>query len=326
MHFKLNRTASGTPAFGIIVVCRERAEMATDRMKTSEALSTFYGPKDVINDRYEVVKLLGIGGIGAVFHVKDKTDQKHYALKAEWLESPMSIHQDKHIMKLMESCSANFCRFINEGSTDSIRYLVMTLAGDNLHQLRRRYGHLSTRTVVRVGEECVKALRDLHRQGFVHRDIKPSNIAISKTQEDRGRIYLLDFSCARQYVINGQLRPPRNKPQFCSTPYYASVNALRNKEMGPGDDLVSLFYTLAEMYQGRLPWKIFDPIDTLWKVKRNVTVEELFSDMPDQFGLLFNKFKSLSYEDVIDYEFILDKFQEMKRELGFKHENPYEWE
>ncbi|KRZ79008.1 putative serine/threonine-protein kinase [Trichinella papuae] len=300
--------------------------MATNKPKTPEALAAFYVPKDIINDQYEVVKLLGIGGVGAVFQVKDKTDNKHYALKAEWCDGPMSIHQDKHIMKLMESCSVNFCHFVNEGSTNLVRYLVMTLTGDNLHQLRRRHGVLSTSTVVRVGEECVRGLRDLHRQGFVHRDIKPSNIAISRQQSDRGRIYLLDFSCARQYVVNGQLRPPRHKPQFCSTPHYASVNSLRNKEMGPGDDLISLLYSLAELHQGKLPWKIFDPIDTLWRLKRNVTAEELFADMPAQFGILFKKFKSLSYGDVIDYEFILDKFQEMKREFSIKHEDPYEWE
>jgi tau tubulin kinase len=79
---------------------------------------------------------------------------------------------------------------------------------------------------------------------------------MGRTPVTSHNVYMLDFGLARLFLnAKGEIRSPRSAAGFRGTVRYAAVSAHKNKEMGRHDDLWSLFYMLAEMMQGALPWR-----------------------------------------------------------------------
>ena len=94
------------------------------------------------------------------------------------------------------------CDFIGCGRTEKINYIVMSLLGPNLSELRKRQPQqkLSVSTILRLGIQIINAVQAVHNCGYLHRDIKPSNFAIGGYFETSRCCYILDFGLARQYI------------------------------------------------------------------------------------------------------------------------------
>ena len=138
----------------------------------------------------------------------------------------------------------------------------MSLQGRNLADLRRSQpkGSFSTHTTMRLLAQMIQAIENVHDIGFLHRDIKPSNFAMGAKNDNKRKVYILDFGLARQYTTpSGELRQARATAGFRGTVRYASLNAHNNKEMGRHDDLWSLFYMVVEFITGKFTVLIFLP-------------------------------------------------------------------
>jgi len=153
-------------------------------------------------------------------------------------------------------------------------YLVMELLGPSLDDLRKGESLsespcLSGPTFLRVGRGVIGLLRELHLAGFVHNDVKPANVLLGKGAEvEPRRLHLIDFgSCtsstlarAPHAASNGDLGEAAESDLPASGPIgtllFASVGADEgSRPMRPADDIESLFYTLAFLAAGSLPWK-----------------------------------------------------------------------
>ncbi|EYB86082.1 hypothetical protein Y032_0286g1410 [Ancylostoma ceylanicum] len=191
------------------------------------AMGTPLGPVkinlgDKIKDQFIVKKKIGEGACGQVYlvHVLDKNGKPRgrAAMKVE----PLMKSKDDEILKMeifvlkKIQNSRHVCRCLASGKTDSYTFVVMSLLGKELSDIRRRLPNrkISTPSTLRISIQVIRGLQDLHEAGFVHRDVKPSNLAMGlyNTQV----VYIFDFGLARQILLPGdggrlRLREPRNK-------------------------------------------------------------------------------------------------------------------
>lgn len=164
----------------------------------------------IVSNQWQIVKKLGEGGFGAVYEAKNiRNPNQMGAMKAE----PFGSFKDDEVLKmeahvLKALCKAKHsCKLFATGKTPKYNYLVMTLLGKSLGDLRRDAPDqkFSRGTVVHIGLECLEAIEELHKVGFLHRDIKPSNFAIGRKKQQQRTLYIYDFGLARQYLISGEL-------------------------------------------------------------------------------------------------------------------------
>uniref|UniRef100_A0A915B0M2 Protein kinase domain-containing protein n=1 Tax=Parascaris univalens TaxID=6257 RepID=A0A915B0M2_PARUN len=118
------------------------------------------------------------------------------------------------LMKLRDSGrTRHFCTIEDKGRFRDFFYIVMTMVGRSLQDLRKEMPKkkFSMGTAISVGIKCLEALEDLHNIGYLHRDVKPGNFAIGRPEVNELRqVYVLDFGMAREYVhADGRMRNPR---------------------------------------------------------------------------------------------------------------------
>lgn len=96
-------------------------------------------------------------------------------------------------------------------------------------------------------------------------------------------LYVLDFGLSRLYrTSTGEMIPARERPGFVGSTRYASPNAHESRELGRGDDLVSLLYVLIELRKGRLPWRNVGDRGVVAAVKKTTNLDVLCRGLPAQ--------------------------------------------
>lgn len=166
-----------------------------------------YQAGDVIDQRYKLVKLIGSGGQGHVFHAEDLDLGAPVAIKC-LLPDIMSdavfttrIAREARAMGALSGTSATQILAFNRSNT-GILYIVMELLeGRNLDEyltnLERKGQRVSVERMLDIMGPIVDTLVTAHARGIVHRDVKPANIFVLKSKA-RGRIRLLDFGLAKE--------------------------------------------------------------------------------------------------------------------------------
>ena len=233
------------------------------------------------------------------------------------------------VLKRLQNCSPYICTLLGCGRTDRINYMIMTLLGPNLSELRKQQPKqkFSLSTTLRVGIQVIAAVRAIHDCGFLHRDVKPSNFAIGASPAGKQTCYVLDFGLARQYVTSeGEVRPPRPVAGFRGTVRYASVNAHQSRDMGRQDDMWSVFYLLIELANGELPWKKIRDKEKAGKFKMGYDHKRLIKNLPAELFDFLDHLNSLDYYREPDYVMLSTLLQNAVRYLGIKRGEPFDWE
>ena len=229
----------------------------------------------------------------------------------------------KRLQGLPHTCELHGC-----GRTDRVNFIVMSLLGQNLSDLRKKQDKqvFSLSTVLRLAVQSIVAVQGIHNCGFLHRDIKPSNFAMGLGEKSR-RCFLIDFGLARQYTtLTGELKQPRPIAGFRGTVRYASINAHLGNELGRHDDLWSVFYMLVELATGSLPWRRIREKEEAGKAKQECDHEDLIKGLPEEFKLFMDHLKGLTYHDKPDYQYLINLFLSVQKRLGINSSDPYDWE
>ncbi|KAE9420724.1 hypothetical protein Angca_008062, partial [Angiostrongylus cantonensis] len=168
----------------------------------------------------------------AVFHVVRLNDKKEFAMKCEsWRsKSPSLKHQSRVYESLKSVISPHFLTYEDRGLLeDRFIFIVVKLVGKNLIDVLADCPDkkFSMVTALRVGEQTLAAIRDLHSCGYIHRNIKPDNFAIGREEDGNlHTVFLLDFKFARKFMTEGKdLRLQRQQAPFRGAPRYASITA-----------------------------------------------------------------------------------------------------
>ncbi|GMR53551.1 hypothetical protein PMAYCL1PPCAC_23746, partial [Pristionchus mayeri] len=261
----------------------------------------------LLNKRFRLDSLIGGGGFGQIYRAIDEDTERDVAVKVEVLCSEAGrMVLEQRVLAALINCPFTPTLYAS-GNLGNYNYLVMEKLGPNITELRRKQAEkrLSLTVVSRVGMHITNALKELHSQGFLHRDIKPSNMCFG-LNDKRYTVVLIDFGMTRQYKdVDGRPRPPRSYAAFRGTLRYVSINVHQRREQGPCDDVISLVYSLIELLEGELPWRLITTHEEISREKEKVTFDRLARRAPPPFKELYEyAMKQTSHEEM-DYNFIL---------------------
>lgn len=292
-------------------------------------------PGYMIRQRWECLKKLGSGGFGEVHMAYDKQTKKKVAVKMEALtQSKQVLKMEVAVLKKLQDQSKHVCKLVDCGRNQNFNYMVMTLLGHSLADLRRAQANnaFSLSTALRLTQHMLLAVRDMHNTGYLHRDIKPSNFAVGASNQRK--IYMFDFGLARIFMMNGRVREARAVAGFRGTVRYASLTAHRSKEMGRVDDLWSLFYIMLEFVGLQLPWKKIKVREDVGKLKEETDHYDLLDQCRDKdfkfpvkyLAQFLAHLYKLDYAAAPDYELLSGLLTKAMTDVGAHPDDPYDWE
>jgi hypothetical protein len=206
--------------------------------------------------RYRLLRLLGKGGMGAVYMAHDGQLDRPVALKTPTLNASDPSLKERFFREARAAATlrhANICPVYDVGEIDGVPYLSMAyLEGRPLSDLvGAGRKPLPPRPVALMIRKLALALDEAHRHKVIHRDLKPANVMVTKQAEP----ILMDFGLARR----GAAQEARLTQQgaIMGTPAYMAPEQARGdvEQMGPGCDIYSLGVILYELLAGRPPFQ-----------------------------------------------------------------------
>lgn len=258
---------------------------------------------EVFAGRYELVDLIGEGGMGSVWRAWDRRDGEYRAAKV-----------------LRQSDSISVMRFIREsswridhphvltprgwvGEDDRVLVSLPIVRGGSLAMVLGDYGTVPWSWLRIIIDQMLNALHTVHLAKVIHRDLKPANILLDVTGRADPHAYLSDFGIA---WAEGDPRLTRSS-EIVGTRAYQSPAALAGAAPTPADDLYALGVVIAEALTGtndpeRLPaplrvyvrrlWALEDPLTSAWEardalsqlnldVTESIEPVEVFDHMPE---------------------------------------------
>lgn len=148
-------------------------------------------------DQYQILDVLGVGGMGCVYEAQDTTTGEPVALKvlAERLKNDRGMYarfqQEARVGLLLKH--PHILRTLHLGTAGGLPYMTMELVeGANLLEVLQKHHRLPWGQACEFARQAALALEYIHRRGVVHRDVKPQNLLIDR----RGLVRLLDFGLA----------------------------------------------------------------------------------------------------------------------------------
>ncbi len=205
-----------------------------------------------VGSQYRIVRLLGRGGMGAVFLAREESLDRLVAIKV--LPEGSGDEETRERFRREARIAAqlnqpNVVPLLGFGDVSRTLYLVMGYVnGESLGARLRRDGKLGTDDARRVLADIADALDYAHRRGVIHRDIKPDNILID---DESGRALLADFGIARGTDKGGTVT---RVGDVVGTPQYMSPEQARGGDLDGRSDLYSLGAVGFAMLTGRAPF------------------------------------------------------------------------
>jgi serine/threonine protein kinase len=203
--------------------------------------------------RYQIVRLLGRGAMGAVYLAYDSQLQRHVALKTPILGGNALV-VDRFLREARAAAqlrSPNICPVYDVGQIGGIYYLSMAFIEGQLLSRAIAEGRLADgRAIAGVIQKIARGLQKAHELGMIHRDLKPDNIMLDAD----GEPVVMDFGLARRVDEDAGLTAPG---RILGTPAYMSPEQVDGdpKKIGPATDVYSLGVVLYVMLTGRLPFQ-----------------------------------------------------------------------
>ncbi len=215
-------------------------------------------------DQYEIMEVVGHGGMGAVLRAFDTKLGRVVAVKVmspTLAANPTAIK--RFLREATTAASVHHDHVVTIHAVDDAHqppYLVMQfIEGQTLEQKIEREGALELEHILRIGSQAAAGLAAAHKLGLIHRDVKPANILLENAVE---RVKITDFGLARaaddvQMTQTGII---------AGTPQYMSPEQARGEPLDARSDLFSLGSVLYTMCTGRPAFRADNPVAVLRRV------------------------------------------------------------
>jgi serine/threonine protein kinase/tetratricopeptide (TPR) repeat protein len=215
--------------------------------------------------RYEILGVLGQGGMGAVYKARDRELDRLIALKVirpELATDPAILLRFKQELILSRNIThKNVVRIYDLGEADGIRFISMEYVdGEDLRTLLRRHGKFPPKEAIAVVGQVCRALDSAHSEGVIHRDLKPQNIMRDK----HGRIVVMDFGLARSLGDTGMTQTGA----IVGTLEYMSPEQALGSTLDQRSDIFSVGLIFYELLTGKAPYEADTAIASLMKRTR----------------------------------------------------------
>jgi len=219
---------------------------------------------DILGDRYEILELLGEGGMGAVYKAQDREVDRFVALKLirpELASNPAILARFKQeLLTAHQVTHKNVIRIYDIAEADGVKFITMEFVeGHDLRRFLLDDGRLPPEKAVEIVRQICLALDAAHSAGIIHRDLKPQNVMLDK----QGRILVMDFGLARQVESEGMTQTGA----LLGTIEYMSPEQAMGKPLDQRSDLFALGLIFYELLTGKMPYKAETAMASL--LKRN---------------------------------------------------------
>ena len=240
-------------------------------------------------DRYEFVKLLGQGGMGAVYKARDKRIRRVVALKF------IRGGDERLTERFMQEARAQsridhpgICKVLEVGEVEGKTYIAMQfIDGQPLSEMKQQLSMIEKVTIVK---EAADALHAAHELGIIHRDIKPANIMVEKRSDGQYHPVIMDFGLARDTNESSGMT---ESGAVMGTAAFMSPEQARGqmKSLDRRTDVYSLGATLFDLLAGRPPFVAMTMADTLLKVMLDdpPALREFVSGVPEALDIIVGK-------------------------------------
>ena len=202
----------------------------------------------VFAGRYEMLEVLGGGGMGKVYRVYDRKLEEEVALKLikpEISANRKAIERFKNELKVARKIThKSVCKMYDLGESGGTSYITMEyVPGEDLRSFIHRSKQLTVATSLSIAIQVAAGLGEAHRLGIVHRDLKPGNIMIDK----EGNAKIMDFGIARTLAVAGETA----EGIIIGTPEYMSPEQVEGREVDARSDIFAFGCVLYEMLTGK---------------------------------------------------------------------------
>ena len=232
-----------------------------------------------VGQRYRVIRLLGRGGMGAVYLAHDRELDRDVALKVirpDVANDPETLERFKREIQLSSLVTdRHVLRVYDLGESGGIKFVTMQFVdGEDLAALIKREGKLPQPRIVDIFRQICLALQAAHEQGVIHRDLKPHNVMLDKT----GGVYLTDFGLAKSMTQSGMTQTGA----LMGTPFYMSPEQVRGEAADHRSDIYTLGVILYELATGQVPFSGGTAFETMMQRLQRAPqpISELNPDVP----------------------------------------------
>jgi eukaryotic-like serine/threonine-protein kinase len=255
-------SAQTPPPFSSDVTLADAAPSPVPISDSALKLVQLFPPGTLLGGRYEILHVLGEGGMGAVYQARDRELDRLIALKVirpELAGNPAILQRFKQELILARHVThRNVVRIYDLGEADGIKFITMEYVdGEDLRSLLKAQGKFSPKEAVEIIEQVCRALEAAHTEGVIHRDLKPQNIMRDK----QGRVVVMDFGLARSLEDAGMTQTGA----LVGTLEYMSPEQALGAELDQRSDLFTVGLIFYELLTGKVPYKADTALASLMK-------------------------------------------------------------
>ena len=231
--------------------------------------------------RYRVERLLGQGGMGAVYLAYDQDLGRRVALKLVRPELTISTETmtrfRQELLLASKISHRNILRIHDLGDAGGMKFISMAYVdGEDLHQLLSREGKLPLDRTLHIARQLCAALDAAHSEGVAHRDLKPQNIMMGKDDH----VFVTDFGLAKSLdAVDGMTQ----SGAMMGTPRYMAPEQVEAKSVDARTDIYALGLIFYEMLTGDVPFKAETTLQLMYKRAHEIppAPKTLVADIPD---------------------------------------------
>lgn len=245
-------------------------------------------PGEVLDGKYRVERLLGVGGMGAVYVAERMPLQDKVAIKSILSSQNTQLNRARFLREARAAASVrhpNVVKIFDFGEPQGRPpYMVMEyLAGPTLAAVVRDYAPLPLARALWIFSGICAAVEAGHRRGVVHRDLKPGNVILSRADDGRETVKVLDFGLAR-LLMETEISALTSPGTMLGTCSYMSPELIEANQASGASDIYALGVLLYEMVTGRSPFRADNNAATIWRITNGEYERpaDLVPDLPQE--------------------------------------------
>ena len=246
---------------------------------------------------YDIIKQIGVGGMGEVYLAKDTRLERKTAIKILRVNVAQDEERMRRFVREAKSAAAlnhqNIITIYEIGETENTHFIATEyIEGDTLRK-RLKGPCINLKSALEIAIQLANALDAAHRTGIVHRDIKPENVMIRPD----GLVKILDFGIAkltetlRETDLEAATEAQTRTGMIIGTAAYMSPEQARGLPVDPRTDIFSFGVMLYEMLAGKRPFEGANAIDTIGSIlnKDPLPLSRQTPEVPHEIERIINK-------------------------------------